>query len=763
MIYNLITDIFQEDRSSVDECNFTEDETKDSDSDISMNEETECSDKIDGSEELLRNPKVVNLEKFAESDVIYNRQDVARNILSTLHSVVDNQNEVSAVISVMCKLLDDDDPTVRADLIEHLPHIAAFCHEHCHYLGSVIDQQIVPVIVNCLTDVNNQVRKASQTSLLMILEQGLINQEKLNEWICPLIAQLTEVQNMEELRSEAVAIDCVCHRQIIFALTVVDMVHAALPTLHIGIRKEAMNKRIEPDEENMHKEIVVVTDKSLAAIGAKYAKEHGINTCHLCLLRHIHTRTTLDHPDAGLTIPPGSRRTYIKPIEDDGNSNERQICASNFGEFCAVVGQETTIDYLLSRFYHLCEDSVWGVRKSCAEVFTTVSCVCSMEVRKNDLAPLYLNLLCDNSRWVKMAAFQSLGPFISTFADNKQEFPYSDTIFNLLSGKKELNNNSLKAKDNEIAIQNKIDSSEEKVSSDIENVSSHSLDSKESLTSSEKLDSNKDKGAINEYSGTNVYFTSESISDYTKNEFCIQNKNNLDKSLESSQNAEEVSEANSNTFENFSSFDNSIASQKTNGKNIEKKECFSDMPLTVTAKNGHLHVHIDNESAFNNFQYWRIPVPDVEVDIDIENGKATNIHIRASIKDDKTQHTCASDLNLSLMSQMDSTSADETNITNSEHPDSSKVFIQSACINSSNVQSTNDQIGQKQILSSSLNEAALTLLHGDLIGKKEQTKNFDSFKKIAYLNTYKSLIIIIFVIVNDEKVQIENEFKKNIL
>ncbi|XP_067128525.1 serine/threonine-protein phosphatase 4 regulatory subunit 1-like isoform X2 [Centruroides vittatus] len=637
-----MADIFQEDRSSVDECNFTEDETKDSDSDISMNEETECSDKIDGSEELLRNPKVVNLEKFAESDVIYNRQNVARNILSTLHSVVDNQNEVSAVISVMCKLLDDDDPTVKADLIEHLPHIAAFCHEHCHYLGSVIDQQIVPVIVNCLTDVNNQVRKASQTSLLMILKQGLINQEKLNEWICPLIAQLTEVQNMEELRSEAVAMLC-----------------------------------------------------KMAPILGKEITEHHFLHC-------------------------------FRNLCSDGSFHARKICASNFGEFCAVVGQETTIDYLLSRFYHLCEDSVWGVRKSCAEVFTTVSCVCSMEVRKNDLAPLYLNLLCDNSRWVKMAAFQSLGPFISTFADNKQEFPYSDTIYNLLSGKKELNNNSLKAKDNEIAIQNKIDSSEEKVSSDIENVSSHSLDSKESLTSSEKLDSNKDKGAINEYSGTNVYFTSELISEYTKNEFRVQNKNNLDTFLQSSQNTEEASEANSNTFENFSSCDNSIASQKTNGENIEKKECFSDMPLTVTAKNGHLHVHIDNESAFNNFQYWRIPVPDVEVDIDIENGKATNIHIRASVKDDKTQHTCASDLNLSLMSQMDSTSADETNITNSEHPDSSKVFIQSACINSSNVQSTNDQIGQKQILSSSLNEAALTLLHGDLIDIKTSRMNLYS-------------------------------------
>lgn len=33
------------------------------------------------------------------------------------------------------------------------------------------------------------------------------------------------------------------------------------------------------------------------------------------------------------------------------------------------------------------------------------------------LSPLFVNLLCDQSRWVKTAAFQALGPFISTFAD----------------------------------------------------------------------------------------------------------------------------------------------------------------------------------------------------------------------------------------------------------------------------------------------------------------------------------------------------------
>ena len=93
------------------------------------------------------------------------------------------------------------------------------------------------------------------------------------------------------------------------------------------------------------------------------------------------------------------------------------MCAANFGDFSGVVGSEATEQVLLPKFFYLCEDGVWGVRKACADVFMPVSCVCSPTVRQSELSPLFLNLLRDQSRWVRMAAFQALGPFISTFAD----------------------------------------------------------------------------------------------------------------------------------------------------------------------------------------------------------------------------------------------------------------------------------------------------------------------------------------------------------
>lgn len=47
----------------------------------------------------------------------------------------------------------------------------------------------------------------------------------------------------------------------------------------------------------------------------------------------------------------------------------------------------------------------------------SVSCACRLEIRKAVLAPVFASLLSDVSRWVRMSAFQTLGPFITTFAE----------------------------------------------------------------------------------------------------------------------------------------------------------------------------------------------------------------------------------------------------------------------------------------------------------------------------------------------------------
>lgn len=74
----------------------------------------------------------------------------------------------------------------------------------------------------------------------------------------------------------------------------------------------------------------------------------------------------------------------------------------------------------------LCQDEIWEVRKSCAEVIMFVSIVCSPEIRRSTLVSTFAKLLQDDCRWVQMSAFQTLGPFITTFADP----PITNTAYN---------------------------------------------------------------------------------------------------------------------------------------------------------------------------------------------------------------------------------------------------------------------------------------------------------------------------------------------
>lgn len=144
------------------------------------------------------------------------RQMVARSLLDTLRSVVDVEDDVATVLSVLLRLSEDigscnptwsllffttsihhhivklsvlvffffvlslflcAEPSVRAELVEQVPHIAAFCQEHSTKgLEDVLPRYLLPLVMKYLADPNNQVRKTSQAALLSLLEQKLLKQ-----------------------------------------------------------------------------------------------------------------------------------------------------------------------------------------------------------------------------------------------------------------------------------------------------------------------------------------------------------------------------------------------------------------------------------------------------------------------------------------------------------------------------------------------------------------------------------------------------------
>ncbi|KAL1770754.1 serine serine/threonine-protein phosphatase 4 regulatory subunit 1 isoform X2 [Sigmodon hispidus] len=274
------------------------------------------------------------LDKYAASENIFNRQMVARSLLDTLREVCDDEGDCVAVLERIGRLADDSEPTVRAELMEQVPHIALFCQENRPSIPCAFSKYLLPIVVRYLADQNNQVRKTSQAALLALLEQELIERFDVETKVCPVLIELTAPDSNDDVKTEAVAIMC----------------------------------KMAP---------MVGRDITERLILPRFCE-----MCCDCRMFHV-----------------------------------RKVCAANFGDICSVVGQQATEEMLLPRFFQLCSDNVWGVRKACAECFMAVSCATCQEIRRTKLSALFINLISDPSRWVRQAAFQSLGPFISTFAN----------------------------------------------------------------------------------------------------------------------------------------------------------------------------------------------------------------------------------------------------------------------------------------------------------------------------------------------------------
>uniref|UniRef100_A0A672LTB1 Serine/threonine-protein phosphatase 4 regulatory subunit 1-like n=1 Tax=Sinocyclocheilus grahami TaxID=75366 RepID=A0A672LTB1_SINGR len=273
------------------------------------------------------------LDKYISSENVFNRQMVARSLLDTLRAVSEDERECVSVLERIDRLADDSEPTVRAELMEQIPHIAIFCQENRPSIPFAFSKFLLPIVVRYLSDQNNLVRKTSQAALLVLLEQELMERGDVESLVCPVLVDLTAPDSSDDVKTEAMAIIC---------------------KMAPMVGKDVTERLFLPRFCEM---------------------------CCDCRMFHV-----------------------------------RKVCAANFGDVCSVVGGEATEELLLPRFFQLCSDNVWGVRKACAECFMTVSSASSPDVRRSKLSSLFISLISDPSRWVRQAAFQSLGPFISTFA-----------------------------------------------------------------------------------------------------------------------------------------------------------------------------------------------------------------------------------------------------------------------------------------------------------------------------------------------------------
>ncbi|CAH0547331.1 unnamed protein product [Brassicogethes aeneus] len=315
----------------------------------------------------------------------------------------------------------------------------------------------------------------------------------------------------------------------------------------------------------------------------------------------------------------------------------RKVCSSHIGDFCAVVGKDAIEKILLPAYIQLCGDGIWAVRKASAEVIMFVSCASTPLARKTILAPAFVKLLQDECRWVRLSAFHTLGPFISTFAnptvtkvsynsvgdlvlvnDEGNEFLMKEYLINkfLLSSNdrenaavimKDLFSMSKDSYDDE-------DTKEEAALSDYENKANLLYDRADSETDIKEIVETV-KNAVLSCRTENPESKSKLINGNVINNDDIKQCDNLDSSLETF--TEDIKNINVDN-------DNVLNNESDVNRNVDK--CQTDIPLNIDNDKEANQVNTsaneledDNLQLFNSYNYWYIK-PEMPLDPDILNG-----------------------------------------------------------------------------------------------------------------------------------------------
>lgn len=142
-------------------------------------------------------------KKYVESANVFERQAAGRMLCDTALDC-DTKDEFSSAMMYVSRLSVDPEPSVRAELIEKIPGLVKICNDKLTKLdldASLIEDEILPLVINYLEDVTNNVRKTAQAALVAILD--MFSHEVCHKKILPNIIALSSKQN-DDHRTEAV-------------------------------------------------------------------------------------------------------------------------------------------------------------------------------------------------------------------------------------------------------------------------------------------------------------------------------------------------------------------------------------------------------------------------------------------------------------------------------------------------------------------------------------------------------------------------------
>lgn len=94
-----------------------------------------------------------------------------------------------------------------------------------------------------------------------------------------------------------------------------------------------------------------------------------------------------------------------------------------------------------------------------------------------------------------------------------------------------------------------------------------------------------------------------------------------------------------------------IEEAKARRREKERSETESSVQSNVSTTplgDGRLHIHLDNSVDFNSFNYWRTPLPSIDLDFDLVDGRPQNIRVKATATDTRTHQVYSTQMNVSV-------------------------------------------------------------------------------------------------------------------
>jgi serine/threonine-protein phosphatase 4 regulatory subunit 1 len=106
-------------------------------------------------------------------------------------------------------------------------------------------------------------------------------------------------------------------------------------------------------------------------------------------------------------------------LGDDPSLRVRKEAVTHLSSVGKIVSVSFFKNRLLPFYLRSCKDVNWGVRKSCVDSIVEMAKISDNETKETELVERELEFMKDSSKWVKISAYKSLGPFISTLAGLK--------------------------------------------------------------------------------------------------------------------------------------------------------------------------------------------------------------------------------------------------------------------------------------------------------------------------------------------------------